>query len=1834
MKSIWKKSKNKRQSSVYQSDPKTPGHSSSSYSLATNREEISTHTSEAETETDANHDPSALTHNEEESVLSDTSPVDSETELEKPMRETMNVSYREPNAQQKQTFKSFVRPDWDDTVIKAGWVNRGCKDRSGEEGMRLFLMVLRGSTLTLYKPPPEMSSLKHFTVERPDDQGDDSATVADVTFEDRSSEQPTNSTSTTTFYKHENISKTSMSQTSTESLYQRAPPQSLSVDLKYLSPLYPHPGLVIEPSTNAISKGSLESICHSILFHPGECEENLSVITSLIQLLPLLADIENGLAVFIAYSDSFIKSYADKSFSGKTRIDMDEKRVMTSRLLLVVECISENYPGMLLDELIFRKIWELLLSIDMHENSDDLKQKIHKKRQEVFSLLTPVGLSSLPRETNVMEDLSAAKFLSLDTESLAVSINSIALRFAEVWNPEKDYSLLFQSVQNTYTYHRRNPLVFDRVSNVHYLGRLLKFHLFEDPEGSRTPSSRAQMLSKWIKLGSLFDKMGDMVSWLAIATLILSYPILRLSKTWQCVDSSVISHVSTNWAPIVFELERRDMTNNTNKRSSYHVIAPQGIGELYSTEDVIPYLGDLNVDASKDLTIKQCEKHYQRVTISFKRWKEYLGKVVNNAPRRQEQDGSSHADGRVVLSLYKLLDLHARSEDLTLESVMNKSLLVESRSEKQLYKIHDSSRTPLFLGSYAPVIFTGALPRYQIYSERALLGALGNLNSPESEVLNKIMVKQVNVLRDSEQKETGSLSEAETPLPVKATGRTQFLKTLRDMLNIGSIDLPANELIIFKATGGLDSKPDPTKDETVPPSPSSSKPCSRPSSVLFGDSANMKRFSNFSFSDFSLDLDRRASKLSNQPRTEKKQNKNHAIEICVKAASLEKLLDLLVLTSSVFTSEIEPDAIRSLLPDQSYPEVSLKMDSGVFTIVFLSTYRSFCSSTTLLEGLKKRCFGSKSAAASIIESTAAAKTDDHFPNWDVTGDQPRKRNDILYWVYAAQIELGVLEAFCALVKDHYGHLVEDLPNKKLCVDILRFFDQQCAIEWPKTLNELEASNQDISEVHSLYSSVLSLYKKVRKLYIKNTYKPSCRSVPLTLPSENVKIPAGFSLPLASDTNELETFVDECDKVAGILFEEATVDDWLTVFEIIEYQASCSLTGLFNYDMQKPTSSDNLKLSNVFEWLSSLRDCKGYNRVLDELPSSVKATFTFYRKMNFLFVSQLTDPLISKETRCERMQSILMIISTSRLKMSSLDLFNSEEIDSDVSPHVPSLVETAAVHAVTSPQSRAFTHCWVSASSKLKGSSVTEDSLEALLPSTRDFSSSITRFQPLAPCAGWFIERLIEIACYIPNMSVENTNLINFDKRRFVYNCVTNIMDLCREYHEVGVSTTDSLNKCSLFFLLTLKEVAADLRQIKEEANRENKDHSREHGIKQCALFSDALNLQGKILKSELAKKNFLSSQEQHHQALSRQSGATDIQKSRTISRKGSERSLSSKASQSFRDRPIRPLGNNIDEGKSASGSSRFRLSGFFGKRRPFSMGLTSLASSTADKVVDASQLPDPLLYVDGGLKLCFKLDLRWSTVFSVYASPASFKVSKGHEEEHTLQANSDQDKDDWIYKIGFSKKHWFFSRQLNSESSDKAVFGIPLDYVCMREGRPVPAVVEKFFAEVEMRGLEEVGIYRKSASVSILNVLRKKIDSLGDFNMEHQLVFDINNVTGCLKLYLRELPDPLIPEQLVPRFSLVKDAHKDTDHRFRLYQELLSEMPYHSYQLLRRLIFHLKVIDEYREYNRMNASNLAVIMGTTFSEGINPYLSRKYFGVMNFLCEDMIRNFDLIFGST
>ncbi|KAM7155097.1 protein FAM13A isoform 2-T2 [Molossus nigricans] len=164
------------------------------------------------------------------------------------------------------------------------------------------------------------------------------------------------------------------------------------------------------------------------------------------------------------------------------------------------------------------------------------------------------------------------------------------------------------------------------------------------------------------------------------------------------------------------------------------------------------------------------------------------------------------------------------------------------------------------------------------------------------------------------------------------------------------------------------------------------------------------------------------------------------------------------------------------------------------------------------------------------------------------------------------------------------------------------------------------------------------------------------------------------------------------------------------------------------------------------------------------------------------------------------------------------------------------------------------------------------------------------------------------------------------------------------------------------------------------------------------------------------------------------------------------------------------------------------------------------------------------------------------------------------------------------------------------ESTYKKLFGVSLQDL-QRQGlaeNGVPAVVGTIVEYLTEYGLTQEGLFRVNGNMKVVERLRLQFES--GVPVELGTEGDVCAAASLLKLFLRELPDGVIPSALRPRFvRLFQDDRKDAQESSL--RDLIRELPDTHYCLLAYLCQFLTEVAKHHVQNRMNVHNLATVFG-------------------------------------
>ncbi|KAJ5742837.1 hypothetical protein N7533_009939 [Penicillium manginii] len=167
-----------------------------------------------------------------------------------------------------------------------------------------------------------------------------------------------------------------------------------------------------------------------------------------------------------------------------------------------------------------------------------------------------------------------------------------------------------------------------------------------------------------------------------------------------------------------------------------------------------------------------------------------------------------------------------------------------------------------------------------------------------------------------------------------------------------------------------------------------------------------------------------------------------------------------------------------------------------------------------------------------------------------------------------------------------------------------------------------------------------------------------------------------------------------------------------------------------------------------------------------------------------------------------------------------------------------------------------------------------------------------------------------------------------------------------------------------------------------------------------------------------------------------------------------------------------------------------------------------------------------------------------------------------------------------------------------AEIPGTTLFGTDLEARMEHEKSIIPAIVTRCIQEVELRGMDMEGIYRKSGAASAIQGIREGFErSPFDYDISDPDL-DIHAVTSALKQYFRKLPTPLITYEV---YDMIIDYAEipTTAARVEHLVENLKELPRVHRDVLEFLIFHLKRVVERQDENLMTSQNVAVVFAPT-----------------------------------
>ncbi|XP_077985019.1 uncharacterized protein LOC144439652 isoform X2 [Glandiceps talaboti] len=192
------------------------------------------------------------------------------------------------------------------------------------------------------------------------------------------------------------------------------------------------------------------------------------------------------------------------------------------------------------------------------------------------------------------------------------------------------------------------------------------------------------------------------------------------------------------------------------------------------------------------------------------------------------------------------------------------------------------------------------------------------------------------------------------------------------------------------------------------------------------------------------------------------------------------------------------------------------------------------------------------------------------------------------------------------------------------------------------------------------------------------------------------------------------------------------------------------------------------------------------------------------------------------------------------------------------------------------------------------------------------------------------------------------------------------------------------------------------------------------------------------------------------------------------------------------------------------------------------------------------------------------------------------------------------------------------------------VYGCDLGEHLLNSGNEVPRVLSLCTEFIETNGVVD-GIYRLSGVTSNIQRLRQEFDSETDPDMS-EYFHDIHSVSSVLKLYFRELPNPLLTYQLYEKFS---EAIANEEDRLLKITDVIQQLPPPHYRTVEFLMKHLSKISTFKDQTGMHSKNLAIVWAPNLlrtreiETGLAAFMEIR---VQSVVVEYLIRNVHMIFS--
>ncbi|CAN9196155.1 unnamed protein product [Alternaria alternata] len=201
---------------------------------------------------------------------------------------------------------------------------------------------------------------------------------------------------------------------------------------------------------------------------------------------------------------------------------------------------------------------------------------------------------------------------------------------------------------------------------------------------------------------------------------------------------------------------------------------------------------------------------------------------------------------------------------------------------------------------------------------------------------------------------------------------------------------------------------------------------------------------------------------------------------------------------------------------------------------------------------------------------------------------------------------------------------------------------------------------------------------------------------------------------------------------------------------------------------------------------------------------------------------------------------------------------------------------------------------------------------------------------------------------------------------------------------------------------------------------------------------------------------------------------------------------------------------------------------------------------------------------------------------------------------------------------------------LAAADASTVLFGSDLTARCEFERQMIPRIVSRCIEEVELRGMDVEGIYRKSGGTSQVNQVRSGFET----DTEHDISdpdLDIHSVTSALKNYFRRLPVPLITYDVYDQF-LEAGQLEEPNAQAKALSAAVNEIPKAHRDTLQFLVFHLSRVIQHASDNLMTPLNVAVVFAPTIMRPMDIQRELTDVQQQRVAVQALLENYKTVFG--